>query len=137
MAVVLRVLVVLGLDVSLVYAVKHLVGRPRPPLQIRLVSVSSPSFPSGHATATAAAVSMLALCLGALSSSRRVRAAGFVASALAAAAMDWSRVYLGVHYLSDVVAGTLLGVWLTLTTLWAFDLRAPSRPGQLRPGDER
>jgi membrane-associated phospholipid phosphatase len=136
----LRVLAVLAADVAVVYALKHLVDRERPPVELRLATVSTASFPSGHATATAAAVSMLALCLVALSSSTKARAAGAVAAAVLALAMDWSRVYLGVHYLTDVAAGTLLGLWLTLTTLWAFDFWSPAgatRPATRQPADER
>jgi undecaprenyl-diphosphatase len=122
----LSVLVVLLLDVVVVAGIKHLVDRPRPPLDIRLVSVSTRSFPSGHAAATAAAVAMLLLCLVALPSSRRVRVRSFIAGAVLVVAMDWSRVYLGVHFLSDVAAGTLLGCWLALSTTWVLDvLRQP------------
>ena len=133
----LRVLAVLLVDVVVVFAIKNQVQRPRPPADLHLVTVSTLSFPSGHATATAAAVSMLLLCLAALPSSRRALRWAVAAGVVAAVAMDWSRVYLGVHYVSDVVAGTILGVWLALSTLWVFDAlpvsRATRRAGSRRP----
>jgi undecaprenyl-diphosphatase len=126
------VLLVLLLDVVVVAAIKHLVDRPRPPLDLRRVTVSTRSFPSGHATATTAAVTMLLICLFALSSSRRLKTLALLAGLLLVAAMGWSRVYLGVHYLSDVVAGTLLGCWLALTTTWLLDARRLASRG-MRP----
>jgi len=117
----LRMAVVLGLDVVLVTVLKNLVDRPRPPATGSLVVVRTLSFPSGHATATTAAVAMLLLCLAALPTSRRVRAASCAAGLLLVTAMDWSRVYLGVHYVTDVVAGSALGLWLALSTLWVLD----------------
>ncbi len=101
----LRVLLVLLLDVVVVFAIKNLVDRPRPPSEHWLASVSTFSFPSGHTTATTAAVSMLLLCVAALPTSRRARACAVTAGLLLVLAVGWSRVYLGVHYLSDVAAG--------------------------------
>jgi len=120
------VLLVLLLDVAVVAVVKQVVARSRPPLELRRVSVSTHSFPSGHAAATTAAVTMLLLCLAALSSSRRVRAWTLLAGLLLVAMMAWSRVYLGVHYLTDVVAGTLLGCWLAMSMTWLIDASLPA-----------
>ncbi len=124
---VLRVVAVLCLDVVLVAAVKRLVDRPRPPSDGWLVTVSTSSFPSGHATATAAAVAVLVLSVVAARLSRRTRVGTLIAATLIVVAMDWSRVYLGVHYLTDVVAGTLLGVWLAVSAAWVHDAIATRR----------
>lgn len=78
--------------------------RPRPP--DALVVTSGASFPSGHATAAAATVVALVIVLFVPGEHRRaweVRAAGF------AFVMALSRSYLRAHWLSDVIAGALLG----------------------------
>ena len=103
-----------GLAVSLLGAVliadvaKALVSRPRPPVE-HLQAVGGSSFPSSHATQASAFWLSLVLALRAAGVRRRVTVAGAAAAALAAATVAWSRVYLGVHYPSDVVAGLALG----------------------------
>ncbi|MBP2475390.1 membrane-associated phospholipid phosphatase [Crossiella equi] len=84
--------------------VKHLVRRPRPhhpAVQVRTGTPSGLSFPSAHATSTAAA----AVLLGGLAGRR---ATPVLLSALVPP-MALSRLVLGVHYPSDVVAGAALG----------------------------
>jgi membrane-associated phospholipid phosphatase len=109
-------------------AVKVLVDRPRPPI-VHLVRVTSASFPSGHATQTAAIVPVLALVLtaGTAGAYRRLALAGAI---LFVIAVGWSRVYLGVHYASDVVAGWLLGgAWaLVVLSVRRAGRRTPSAP---------
>jgi membrane protein DedA with SNARE-associated domain len=101
--------------------VKFLVGRPRP-TSSQLVEVSGSAFPSGHATAAAAMCAALAYTLTRRSGWRRavwIWAAALVVASLVAV----SRVYLGVHWLTDVGGGMVLGVfWVAFTssglTLW-------------------
>lgn len=87
---------------------KALVGRPRPPVE-HLQNVSSPSFPSGHATQASAFWFSAALALHHARIRPRLVAAAPAGAVVIVVAVAWSRVYLGVHYPSDVTAGVLAG----------------------------
>lgn len=91
---------------------KAIVARPRPDLTPHLTSATGSSFPSGHAAGSAAAYGMIALVL-AMSWPGRGRVVALVATAVLVVAVGASRVLLGVHYPTDVVAGFALGVvWI-------------------------
>jgi undecaprenyl-diphosphatase len=88
--------------------IKLLVARPRPPVE-HLQAVTGSSFPSGHATQASAFWFSLVFAIaaaGAPPKLTRVAAGLALAVVLVVAA---TRVYLGVHYPSDVLAGMLLG----------------------------
>lgn len=98
--------------------VKLIVARPRPTIE-HLTHLTSLSFPSEHTTQAAAIYLTIAILLSrALNRGWRELVIGLaVAIALAVA---WSRVYLGVHYPTDVIAGLLLGwSWALLVFHWA------------------
>ena len=88
---------------------KAVYERPRPPGS--LVSTRGFSFPSGHAVATAATAIGLVLVLMPPGHRRRHWE---VYSVVFAFVMALSRVYLNAHWLTDVVAGTLLGATIAL-----------------------
>jgi undecaprenyl-diphosphatase len=105
--------------------VKPLVDRPRPPVWLHLVDASSFSFPSGHATAATACFGMAAALLAARRSVRVQVIAG-VAAGIVVALVGFSRIYLGVHWFTDVVAGVALGgLWLCV--LWTIAILARTR----------
>lgn len=93
---------------------KSLVGRERPTLVDHLVEVSSMSFPSGHAANSAIIYLTIALVSIQVIPHRAARWFLFGATLLLVAAIGTSRVYLGVHWPSDVLAGWSFGV------LWAL-----------------
>jgi membrane-associated phospholipid phosphatase len=101
---------------------KALVQRPRP--SNGLVHPAGASFPSGHA-AFAAATSIALVLLFTRVGRRRRR--WWVLATLAMLAMDWSRTYLQVHWLLDVIGGTLLGAGVAFTVFAGFQLRRPPR----------
>lgn len=81
---------------------------PRPTEAIIAIP-DSYSFPSGHAVAASALYLTLALVAAQGQRTNRQRRLLVWCGVLVAALVAWSRVYLGVHYLSDVVGGLLLG----------------------------
>ena len=96
---------------------KALVARPRPDEALRLIAITGTSFPSGHAMNAVAFFGLVAWFVwqSALPRGRRALAGG--ACILLAALICASRVYLGVHYLSDVLAGACISlVWLVCYT---------------------
>ena len=94
---------------NLVYRVtKSWVGRPRPPESLHLIEVSGFSFPSGHATAGLVCWGLTALLLGA-GRSIRVKIGVWTGAVVIVALVGLSRIYLGVHWWTDVVGGLALG----------------------------
>ena len=89
------------------YMMKILVGRARPSGLIPSVIETSFSFPSGHATAAMALYGFLAYLICALFPERK--APVLTAAVLLIGVIGFSRLYLGVHFPSDVLAGYLLG----------------------------
>jgi membrane-associated phospholipid phosphatase len=87
------------------------VGRPRPPPAIWIGHFSGAAFPSGHATQSVACYAMLAVILGA-GRSARAKTALWGAAVLIALIVGASRVYLGAHWLTDVLGGYALGTLL-------------------------
>jgi membrane-associated phospholipid phosphatase len=100
--------------VLLVATIKALIGRDRPdPLQ-RAIIENGFSFPSGHSASAVVVLGMVAWLISMVTARRTVRATAWVAAAMLAVAVGLSRVYLGVHYPSDVLAGWTLGAtWLS------------------------
>jgi membrane protein DedA with SNARE-associated domain/membrane-associated phospholipid phosphatase len=116
---------------------KSLVGRERPPTPIHLITVSGYSFPSGHATAAIAVWGATAIVFSTGLKGAR-KAAVWAGAGIIATLVACSRVYLGVHWWTDVVAGLALGgAWLCLLVAfgmtglsWRAEPAAyPSRPG--------
>ena len=91
----------------IVNGLKEIVDRARPDL-MPLVGWEGPSFPSGHAAAAAVAWPAVAFILG-RGSARATRALLAAGAALIAVAVAASRALLGVHWLTDVVAGLAIG----------------------------
>jgi len=112
--------------------VKTAVGRKRPLLAHPVAHAASASFPSGHAIGSVVGVGALLLVF--LPSARRAtRPLLLTLGALWVLAIGFSRLGLGVHYLTDVLGGYLLGAgWLAVTTAlftaWRRDLARPARP---------
>jgi undecaprenyl-diphosphatase len=89
--------------------------RDRPFFPDPLASESTFSFPSGHALVSLAVYGALALVLARRVSTPGRRALLFAGTALLVLAIGFSRLYLGVHFLSDVLAGYAAGIaWLSL-----------------------
>ncbi len=89
---------------------KHLVARPRPVTNGELALAHGFSFPSGHALASALFYGSLALLLCCSNANNRIKTIGAVVLLFWIFLMAYDRVYLGVHYPSDVLGGFLLGI---------------------------
>lgn len=107
---------VLAICVALLPEVlKLVVGRPRPRLWPWLLPTFGYSFPSGHSVAGAAFYPFLGWLL---LRSRHLGLAGYALGLMVAAFVGVGRMYLGVHWPSDVVAGWTLGVALSAGSVW-------------------
>jgi membrane-associated phospholipid phosphatase len=103
---------------------KALIDRPRPP--DGLVHAVGPSFPSGHATYAGATCLALVLLFTTPGTRRRW---WWALASLGVVGMAWSRTYLQVHWLTDVIAGALLGSGISLL-VFAVAQRHQSRAGR-------
>lgn len=98
--------------------VKQLIGRPRPAVVSHLTEAGGASFPSGHSFNSAVVYLTIGLAFASLSPRRTVRWTIIASAAMMTALISLSRVWLGVHYPSDALAGWLGGM------AWAFTASA-------------
>ncbi len=115
---VLLFITVLGSEV-LDQAIKASFRRPRPVPFFGLVEPMGYSFPSGHAMVSCTFFGILAAIAAARTASRVGRVLSYAAAAALVAAIGLSRIYLGVHYPSDVLAGYAAAVAWVFIVAWA------------------
>jgi undecaprenyl-diphosphatase len=110
--------------------VKVLADRARPPASGWLIAdAHGNSFPSGHTTVTTAGYLGLAVGVAALLRSPRARVLVVAAGAAFAVAIGWTRVELGVHWPTDVVAGWTVGL-LAVVVANAVVRELPATPAK-------
>jgi undecaprenyl-diphosphatase len=110
--------------VLLSLAIKLGIERPRPELFPHGVEVYTASFPSGHATGSAATYLTLGALLAGFQRRRRLKVYLLTIAVLLTVLIGLSRLYLGVHWPSDVLAGWTLGAsWALLCWLVAWQLQ--------------
>lgn len=129
----LMVAVSLGGGVLLSETLKALFARDRPPVEFRAMETINASFPSGHAMLSTVVYLTLGAMLAQSMPKKRLRVFVFGVAVFLAATVGISRIYLGVHWTSDVLAGWSLGAaWAMACWLagWAVRRALARRPGQ-------
>ena len=101
---------------NLALVLKYVVRRARPVVEDAVAHAPGYSFPSGHAANAAIAATALVVLLWPVVESRAGRAILVAVASVVAVLTCLDRVYLGVHFPSDVTAGLILGVGLVLSS---------------------
>jgi len=122
-----RLLLLYGIQSVILYGLKYLVGRQRPIFFLELPSrisvgpgeILDPSFPSGHTLYAFMMATLLAFWFP------RYK----VVFLIVACFIGWTRIYLGLHYPTDVIAGGVLGYAVTKLFLHWVDLKKPLNKG--------
>ena len=97
------------LVVGMNWLLKHFFVRPRPN-ELRLIEETGYSFPSGHAMASTAFYGLLIYIVYKEIKNKKIRNTICILLAILISLIDISRIYVGVHYTSDVLGGTCLSI---------------------------
>jgi membrane-associated phospholipid phosphatase len=124
-----------GVGVYVGLVINNWVGRPRARIEDWAGVAGGPSYPSGHTTAATLFAILCAWAVTARVAPGRARVLVWSAAVLFALAVGWTRVWLGVHWPSDVTGGLLYGVAWSATCL-AVVARWRSRRVRARPRSE-
>lgn len=100
-----------------IYLLKMIIARPRP-AGLALIAEDSFSFPSGHAAIAVAFYGFVIFCLWKILEGKWARWLMAIFGILLILAIGYSRIYLVVHYFSDIIGGYLLGgAWLIISII--------------------
>jgi undecaprenyl-diphosphatase len=111
-----------------VWATKYAVGRARPVFLEGLASATSSSFPSAHATVAAATFGFVAYAVAQQISGWQARLQLAFCTVVLVALIAFSRVFIGVHFGTDIVGGLLLGIFWLLVALALAEWRMAAGP---------
>lgn len=115
-------------ELVLNHALKTAFGHSRPPASEALVHAGGYAFPSGHAMASAT----FALALAVIAWPARWRVPAAILAATFALLMGFSRIYLGVHWLTDVLAGWAMAVAVVSGTELGMEIAEDARSAKRR-----
>lgn len=125
------VIVSIGGGALLSTGLKQWFERPRPSAVVHLTEVSSLSFPSGHSMLAAVTYLTLGSLVARTTADRRIKIYILTLAVLLTVLIGSTRVYLGVHYPTDVLGGWCAGIsWALLCSLVARSLQ---RRGAIEP----
>jgi undecaprenyl-diphosphatase len=130
---ILFIAVIAGANILFV-SLKLLFHRARPDLH-RLIEVSNYSFPSGHATNAFALYGVLTFLLWRHIPTRLGRSILIIISVIFILAIGVSRIYLGVHYPSDVIAGYFISAFWLSIAIWFFQRYKEKRYNQKKDNE--
>jgi undecaprenyl-diphosphatase len=116
---------------------KDVFQRDRPPQDLHVVQAVNASFPSGHAMLSATVFLTLGALIAHFAERRRVRVYALAAAVILSVTVGCSRVYLGVHWPTDVLAGWCLGaawalVWWGAAIAWERSTHSRLSTGPVR-----
>lgn len=100
--------------------VKHIIRRPRPSV-LRLVNESGYSFPSGHSMVSVALYGIIVYTIYKNVQNKYVKWISIVLLSLLVLLIGFSRIYVGVHYFTDVVGGFTLGLVVLIIYIVIYD----------------
>lgn len=101
------------------FLIKIMIARPRP--MEALVNIDGYSFPSGHATIATIFCSLFVFAYKDHIENIFFKSVFVFSLFLCAVAISFSRIYLSVHYLSDVIVGILLGLMISSMSVFIFE----------------
>lgn len=105
----------------LTYILKHLIKRARPEEMYWLIQEHGFSFPSGHSMASSVFFGLIGLFIFLKFSNKIAKIIGVLIALLAIVFILYSRIYLGVHYPSDVLGGFLLGICCAFISVGIYE----------------
>ncbi|MCX6084301.1 MAG: phosphatase PAP2 family protein [Caldiserica bacterium] len=112
-------------------------GRPRPPAVLAVVTPLDASFPSGHASISVALYALGFYLLFRSARSPRLKRLWLTLAFLFPLLIGFSRLYLGAHYLSDVLAGWGVGLWWSIFAVGVFGFARRRRDAKRQAADFR
>jgi membrane-associated phospholipid phosphatase len=125
-------------ETAIFMATTMLIDRPRPNVSRMDVAPPTSSFPSGHTAAAVCFYGSIAAIIVWHSTKRWVSVVAVIICAAVPLTIAASRVYRGMHYPTDVLAGALLGaLWLSIVIFYVRRHSARGRPDAVVDADER
>lgn len=106
---------------ALYQIMKYIFQRPRPDLALRLIEQGGYSFPSGHSMNCLVSYGILIYLLLKYCENRRLAKILSVGLGLLTILVGFSRVYVGVHYPTDIIGGWSLGIAVLVAMIYAFE----------------
>jgi undecaprenyl-diphosphatase len=119
---------------NLALDLKYIVQRARPEVADPVSHAPGYSFPSGHAANSAAAATVITLMIWPLLRSRAAKATACLLAGIVVLLTALDRVFLGVHFPSDVTAGVVVGIGLALASYAGYRGWSPAHPTDLPDG---